>query len=70
MFLFHIVSNQLTISISSAHSGDCKQQIRLNVLDFILFTDFFAKLEKVQRSNKDISLLYWLENGVAFSNNG
>ena len=36
----------------AAYSGDCTQQIRLNVLDFALFTDSFARHLKVQRSNK------------------
>ena len=31
-----------SIRTSAAHSGDCKQQIGLNVLDFILFTYSFA----------------------------
>ena len=56
------------VTTSTARSGDCKQQIRLDFLDFILFTDYLGRLLMVQKSSKGIFLLLGLKMWVAFSN--
>ena len=52
-----------SVTTSTVHCGDCKQQIRINCLDFIPFTDSFAALLMALEGNKDIVWLFGLKLG-------
>ena len=58
------------LTAPASHAGHCRQQIRLNFLDFILFTHSFEIFLMVLRSNEGIILLFGLKIGTLFSDHG
>ena len=47
-----------------------KHQNQIKLFRYILFTDSFARLLMIQRSNKDVFVLFGSKIGVVFSNHG